>query len=134
MSAETRASIIIFLILLVAGMSLFFGIRYESNSSRADAAEVRANAAESAANQATAITDNVLQTVSIINTISQAATDEKQQNSEQSSVRVAEIKKAVKDDYCAKQPVPVTAADSLRAHRNKIRTGSTGATSGKSDG
>jgi len=133
-SAETRASVIVFLILLVAGLCLFLGYRYESNSSRADAAEVRADAAESAANQATAITENVLQTVSIINTISQAATDEKQENSEQSSVRVAEIKKAVKDDYCAKQPVPVTAADSLRAHRNKIRAGAAGTTSGKPDG
>ena len=39
MSAETRASIIVFLILLVAGAGVFFGYRYESNSNRADAAE-----------------------------------------------------------------------------------------------
>ncbi|VVT53946.1 hypothetical protein UYSO10_4966 [Kosakonia radicincitans] len=39
MSAETRASIIVLLILLVAGLCLFFGYRYESNSSRADTAE-----------------------------------------------------------------------------------------------
>jgi len=134
MSAETRASVIVFLILLVAGLGLFFGYRYESNSSRADAAEVRANAAESAANQATAITANVIQTVSIINTISQAATDEKQQNSEQSSGRIADIKRAVKDDDCAVKPVPSVATDSLRAHRNKIRAGSAGTAAVKSDG
>ncbi|MDU7134937.1 MAG: DUF2570 domain-containing protein [Enterobacteriaceae bacterium] len=134
MSAEARASIIVALILLVAGLGAFLGYRYESNSSRADAAEVRANAAEDAANQATAITSNVLQAVSIINTISQAAKDEKQQNTEQSSDRVAEIKKAVKDDDCAAKPVPSVATDSLRAHRNKIRSGSASAAPGRSDG
>lgn len=134
MSAEARASIIVFLILLVVGLGAFLGYRYERNSSRADAAEVRANEAEDAANQATAITSNVLQTVSIFNTISQAAKDEKQQNTEQSSDRVAEIKKAVKDDDCASRPVPSVATDSLRAHRNKIRSGSARASSGRSDG
>ncbi|GJL37386.1 hypothetical protein TUM17576_42060 [Enterobacter hormaechei] len=134
MSAEARASIIVALILLVAGLGIFVGYRYESNSSRADAAEVRANAAEDAANQATAITSNVLQTISIINTISQAAKDEKQQNTEQSSDRVAEIKKAVKGDDCAVRPVPAVAADSLRAHRNKIRSGPARAAPGRSDG
>lgn len=39
MSAETRASIIVLLILLVAGLGLFVGYRYESNSNRADTAE-----------------------------------------------------------------------------------------------
>ena len=39
MTAETRATIIIFLILLVAGLGLFFGSRYASNSSRADTAD-----------------------------------------------------------------------------------------------
>lgn len=39
MSAEARASIIVALILLVAGLGLFFGSRYASNSNRADAAE-----------------------------------------------------------------------------------------------
>jgi hypothetical protein len=48
MSAEARASIIVFLILLVVGLGPFLGYRYASNSSRADAAEVRANAAEDA--------------------------------------------------------------------------------------
>lgn len=132
-SAETRATIIVLLILLVAGLGVFLGYRYESNSSRAAAAESRASAAEDAANQATAITSNVLQTVSIINTISQAATDEKQQNNEQGSARVADIKKAVKSDDCAVKPVPAVATDSLRAHRNKIRTGSASPTPGKPD-
>jgi hypothetical protein len=39
MSAEARASIIVALILLVAGLGLFFGFRYASNSSRADTAD-----------------------------------------------------------------------------------------------
>lgn len=134
MGAEARASIIVFLILLVVGVGAFLGYRYESNSSRADAAEVRANAAEDAANQATAITSNVLQAVSIINTISQAAKDEKQQNTEQSSDRVAEIKKAVKGDDCAVRPVPAVAVDGLRAHRNKIRSGPARTASGGTDG
>ena len=134
MSAETRASIIVLLILLVAGLGVFFGYRYESNSSRADAAESRASAAESAANQATAITENVLKTVSIINTISQANADEKAANSEQSAARVVVIREAIKSDLCAVQPVPALATDSLRAHRNKIRSGSAGTASGKPDG
>ena len=134
MSAEAKAGIIVALIVLLVCAGVWLGHRYESNSSRADAAEVRAEAAEDAANQANAVTENVLKTVSIINTISQAATDEKQQNSEQSSARVADIKKAVKDDDCAVKPVPAGATDSLRAHRNKIHTGSASTTSGKSDG
>ena len=134
MSAEMRATIIVLLILLVAGLGVFFGYLYESNSSRADAAESRANAAESAANQATAITENVLKTVSIINTISQANADEKAANSEQSAARVVVIREAIKSDSCTVQPVPAVAADSLRAHRNKIRSGSASTTTGKPDG
>jgi len=39
MSAETRASIIVFLILLIVGLSVISTLRYEDNSNRADMAE-----------------------------------------------------------------------------------------------
>lgn len=127
MSESLLASIIVGVLLLVIGGGAYLGYQYKSNVDRADNAEAQAK-------QATAVASNVINAVSIFNQISQAATDEKQQNSEQGAARVVVIREAVKSDSCATRPIPAAAADSLREHRNKIRSGATSADPGKSDG
>lgn len=126
MSESLLATIIVGILLAVIGVGSYLGYEYRSNSARAEKAEDQVK-------QTTAIANNVINAFSLFNQISQAATDEKQQNSEKSSARVVVIREAVKDDKCAVQSVPAAAVNSLREHRNKIRKGSSGADSGKSD-
>lgn len=126
MSESLLATIIVGILVAVIGAGSYLGYEYRSNSARAEKAEDQVK-------QATAIANNVINALSLFNQISQAATDEKQQNSEKSSARVVVIREAVKGDKCAVQLAPASAANSLREHRNKIRTGSSGADSGKSD-
>lgn len=126
MSESLLATIIVGILLAVIGIGGYLGYEYRSNSARAEKAEEQVK-------QTTAIANNVINAVSLFNQISQAATDEKQQNTEKSSARVAVIREAIKVDKCAAQPVPAAAANSLREHRNKIRSGSSGTSTGKSD-
>lgn len=132
MSAETRATVILLITLLLIGVGLFFGIRYESNSRRADAAEVRADAAEKAAEQATVISSNVLTTMSVFNAIARANSDAKKKIDTDTETGVAVIEKAVSGDDCAKRYVPDAAVEQLRADANRIRAGSAGSNSSRS--
>lgn len=100
--------------------------KYQAEKKRADAAEQNASTAE-------AITANVIQAVNVINAISEANQDAKNQIALESQGAQADIKVAVANDDCARQPVPVTAADRLREYADSLRTGSGGAASGKSD-
>lgn len=100
--------------------------KYQAERLRADAAEQNANAAE-------AITANVIQTVNIINAISEASQDAKNQITLESQGAQADIKVAVANDDCARQPVPPAAADRLRQFADSLRTGSGSAASGKPD-
>ena len=127
MTDSSRASLLVGVIVLVVILAAWAGWQYKSNADRADRAEEQAQ-------QTTAITTNVISAMTLFNQISQAATDEKQQNSEKSTARVVVIKEAVKSDDCAVKSVPAAAADSLREHRNKIRAGSAGAATGRPDG
>ena len=126
MSESILATIITGSLLALIGIGSYLGYEYRSNSARAEKAEEQVK-------QTTSITNNVINAITIFNRISQAATDEKQRNNEQSSVRVVVIREAVKVDECAVQPVPAAAVNSLREHRNKIRSVASGATSGQSD-
>ena len=100
--------------------------KYQAEKKRADAAEQNANVAE-------AITANVIQAVNVINAISEANQDAKNQIAMESQGAQADIKVAVANDDCARQPVPVAAADRLRQYADSLRTGSGGAASGKPD-
>ncbi|EPC0985851.1 MULTISPECIES: DUF2570 family protein [Enterobacter] len=100
--------------------------KYQAEKKRADAAEQNASATE-------AITANVIQAVNIINAISEANQDAKNQIALESQRAQTDIKVAIADDNCAHQPVPVAVADRLRQYANSLRTGSGGAASGKSD-
>ncbi|MEY8710472.1 DUF2570 domain-containing protein [Mangrovibacter phragmitis] len=120
-SAEIKAAIIVGLFLLIVCTGCFVGYQYQSNSNRADAAE-------KALTQAKTVTANVMTTLSIFNTISQANADAKQRIEKQTEDRVVIIEKAIASDDCAKQPVPSAAVEQLREHANRIRSSSTGTT------
>ena len=100
--------------------------KYQAERLRADAAEQSANAAE-------AITANVIQAVNIINAISEANQDAKNQIALESQGAKADIKVAIANDDCAHRPVPPAAADRLRQFADSLRTGSGSAASGKPD-
>lgn len=121
MSESFQATIIVGVFLLIVGAGCFVGYQYQSNSNRADSAE-------KALTQAKTVTANVMTTLSIFNTISQANADAKQRIEKQTEDRVVIIEKAIASDYCAKQPVPSAAVEQLREHANRIRSGSTGTT------
>lgn len=98
--------------------------KYQAEKERADAAEQNANAAE-------AITANVIQAVNIINAISEANQDAKNQIALESQGTQADIKVAIANDDCARQPVPAAAANRLRQFADSLRTGYGGTPAGK---
>jgi len=100
--------------------------KYQAERLRADAAEQNANAAG-------AITANVIHAVNIINAISEANQDAKNQITQESQGAQADIKVAIANDDCAHRPVPPAAADRLRQFADSLRASSGGAASGKPD-
>lgn len=95
------------------------------------AEKTRADAAEQSASQAEAIAANVIQAVNIINAISEANQDAKNQITLESQGARADIKVAVANDDCAHRPVPPAVADRLRQYADSLREGSGRAASGK---
>ena len=93
----------------------------------------RADEAVRNAESATAITNNVLQSIQIVNTALEASQHAKQQIALESQRAQADIKVAVANDDCAHRPVPAAAADRLRQFADSLRKGSGGAVSGKPD-
>lgn len=71
-----------------------------------------------------AITGNVIRTVGIINTITEANQHAKQQIALESQNAANDIKVAVANDDCARQHVPVAAANRLRQYADSVRAGS----------
>ena len=100
--------------------------RYEAEKRRADTAEQSASAAE-------AITANVIQAVNVMNAITEANQNAKNQIALESQRTQADIKVAVAADDCARQPVPASAADRLREYANSLREGPGGTAAGKPD-
>lgn len=79
------------------------------------------------------VMDNVLKTVAITNIVLGANQHAKNQITLESQRAQADIKVAVANDDCARQPVPPAAADRLRQFADSLRTGSGSAASGKPD-
>ncbi|URO01261.1 DUF2570 domain-containing protein [Leclercia adecarboxylata] len=102
-------------------------------SDKASREKVRADSAEQQAESANIITANVIQAVNIIDAISEANQDAKNQNALESQRAQADIKVAVANDDCANRPVPTAAADRLRQFADSLREDSGGAASGKPD-
>ncbi|WNK60337.1 hypothetical protein RM151_19545 (plasmid) [Pantoea agglomerans] len=67
---------------------------------------------------------NVLRATALFSDIARATQDANQAGDEESERRVVVIQKLVRGNSCATEPVPRPAADQLRAHRDKVRTGS----------
>lgn len=102
-------------------------------SDKASREKTRADSAEQQAQSANTITANVIQAVNIINAISEANQNAKSEIALESQRTQADIKVAVANDDCARQPVPAAAADRLRKYADSVRTGSGGAATGQPD-
>ncbi|EBT2119993.1 DUF2570 family protein [Salmonella enterica] len=77
--------------------------------------------------EARRILNNQQRTMQFFNTLSKAATDEKQRNTQQSDTVRAEIRPVLAAEPAARVVVPAVAADRVRAAVSEIRTGAAGA-------
>ncbi|EKZ8834512.1 hypothetical protein RE980_004177 [Salmonella enterica] len=77
--------------------------------------------------EARRILNNQQRTMQFFNTLSKAATDEKQRNTQQSDTVRAEIRPVLAAEPAASVVVPAVAADRVRAAVSEIRTGAAGA-------
>ncbi|EFB0087617.1 DUF2570 domain-containing protein [Salmonella enterica] len=73
--------------------------------------------------EAQRILNNQQRTMQFFNTLSKAATDEKQRNTQQSETVRAEIRPVLAAEPAARVVVPAVAADRVRAAVSEIRTG-----------
>ncbi len=122
-------AIVVFILCLFGG-ACWSAWYYSDKASRE---KERADNAEQQAQSANAITANIIQAVNIINAISEANQDAKNQIALESQKTQADIKVATANDDCAHRPVPAAAADRLRKYADSVRTGSGGAATGQPD-
>ncbi|MRT14987.1 DUF2570 domain-containing protein [Enterobacteriaceae bacterium RIT711] len=87
----------------------------------------RAIAAESSIESTVMVTKNVITAMNLINDISKAAREEKQNLAEKGASHVVYIRQTLQGDPCANQPVPVAASDSLQQLKDNVRTGTSSA-------
>ena len=85
-----------------------------------DKATVRAEKSE-------ALTNNVITTMNLINDISQATQNAKNELAQKGETRIVYIRQALEGEPCVNQPVPSAAADSLREYADSLRTSPSGA-------
>ncbi|MCA6962434.1 hypothetical protein [Pectobacterium odoriferum] len=122
-----RRSVIIAAVSLVAGFvtGLYVqGLRWD-----ADAAERDSNVSVANEQRAETITSNVITSMRIINTITRANADAKQQIQRRSENTVVYIREKLSTDECAVRPVPDDVVSKLREHADRIRHSSSGADS-----
>ena len=93
----------------------------------------RADDAVRNSESATSITNNVLQSLQIVNTILEANQHAKQQITLESQRAQEDIKMAVANDDCASRPVPAAAADRLRKYADSLRERSDGTITSQPD-
>lgn len=126
MSAETRASIIVFLILLVVGLSVIFTLRYESNSNRADMAEanvlVQAKVIQMQADQQQAF-NGIASTTANQNTSVDAKAEE----------TVIEYRTILQREKTCDLPVPADIANGLLDYTYRLRASAMHTTIGGTD-
>ncbi|WP_233981715.1 DUF2570 domain-containing protein [Pectobacterium versatile] len=115
------------LVALVAGIAIggyVQGLRWD-----ADAAERDSNVSVANEQRAETITSNVITSMRIINTITRANADAKQQIQRRSENTVVYIREKLSTDECAVRPVPDDVVSKLREHADRIRHSSNGADS-----
>jgi len=125
-----RAVTITGLLLLVIALSV--ALKLQSLSKVVITQQNRQLAHEKAS--AEMLATNVLRATALFNDIARATQDANQAGDEESERRVVVIQKLVRGNNCATESVPRPAADQLRAHRDKIRTGSASTDTGESAG
>lgn len=118
--------------LLLLVMALGFILRLQSLSKALLTQQNRQLAQEKAS--AEMITTNVLRAAALFSDIARVTHYANQAGNEESERRVVVIRKLVKGNSCATERVPRPAADQLRAHRGKVRSGSASTYPGKSAG
>ena len=118
------------LLLLVIALSVI--LRVQSLSKALLTQQNRQLAEEKASAEMRAT--NVLRATALFSNIARATQDANQAGDEESERRVVVIQKLVRGNSCATEPVPRPAADQLRAHRDKVRTGSASTDTGESAG
>lgn len=99
----------------------------EQEKQRADGAEQQVNVAE-------AITSNVLTTMTIFSTISEANQHAKEQIALDASGASADIRFAVANDDCTNRPVPAGAVKRLQQYANGLRQSAGGPVTSQPDG
>ena len=103
-------------------------------SYRLDAANTRADGFEQSANSAATVTSNVLLTLSIMNTVTEANQNAKQQNALESQRTKNDITVAVTGDDCANRNIPAAAVNRLREYADSLRSSPNGPVTGQPDG
>lgn len=94
----------------------------------------RADEAEGQVNSAQTITSNVLTTMTIFNSISEANQHAKEQIALDASGAAADIKVAIADDDCANRPVPAGAVKRLQQYANSLRQSAVSTSASQPDG
>ena len=107
MKTRHLITIVVFIVCLF-GSACWSAWYYSDKASREKA---RADSAEQQAESANIVTANVIQAVNLINAISEANQDAKNQIALESQRAQEDIKVAVADDDCAVRPVPAAAAE-----------------------
>lgn len=116
-------AIVSLIIILWWAVNHFYGA-YQAEKSRADSAEQQVNAAE-------LVTSNVLNTMTIFNTISEVNKHAKEQIALDASGASEDIKVAVANDGCARRTVPDGAVKRLQQYADGLRQGAGGSPPGK---
>ncbi|MDJ0474322.1 hypothetical protein QNA27_11705 [Pantoea eucalypti] len=130
--SRIKWDVIVILLLLVLAIGLGVTVKLQS-SSNARLNEQK-NQLQREKASAEAITNNILKSTQLFNDIARAIQNDKQASHAESDRRVVVIRKLVKGNSCAAEPVPHHAADQLREHIDKLRSDSASADSGNSAG
>ncbi|ENR0220568.1 DUF2570 domain-containing protein [Enterobacter kobei] len=120
------AAVVVCLVVCLAWLAVHYHNAAGRQQTRAETAEQQVNAAE-------AVTSNVLTTMSIFNTISEANKNAKEQIALDASGASADIKVAVANDDCALRSVPDGAVKRLQQYADGLRQGAGGSATGKPD-
>lgn len=117
------------LILLLAVIALLVIIRLQSSAKKRLIQQNTTLTQEKS--EAQMITSSVIATTNLFNDIARATQNDQQTAREDSEKRIVVIREAFKADECAARPVPADAVNSLRNHRNQIRSGASSGNTGK---
>lgn len=117
-----RSTVIVAAASLVAGVVIggyVQGLRWDADAAERDTSILTVNQ-----QRAETITANVITSLRIINTITKANADAKQQIQNESEARIVHIRQSLSGERCAVSPVPADVVNGLREHADRIRNGS----------